>query len=137
MDNTPYTLPSQALSFSVPLGWKKSAEADDYVRFEAPDQIAWMEAALESSGYQLEQAEVENYMTAMMNALYDGTDSYQLLDKQIVEGQAVYISSYQKNGFTWFVQDVFHSAQRSYLRAFFPGFKQSLGCLSARFPDNY
>ena len=107
LDNTPYTLPSQALSFSVPLGWKKSAEADDYVRFEAPDQIAWMEAALESSGYQLEQAEFENYMTAMMNALYDGTDSYQLLDKQIVEGQAVYISSYQKNGFTWFVQDVF------------------------------
>jgi hypothetical protein len=111
LDDTPYTLPSQALSISVPLGWKMSAEADDYVRFEAPDQSAWMEAALESSGYQLEQAEFENYMTAMINALYDGADSYQLLDKQIAEGQAVYISSYQKSGFTWFVQDVF--VQRS------------------------
>ena len=111
LDNNPYTLPSQALSISVPLGWKMSAEADNYVRFESPDQIAWLEAALESSGYNLEQAGFESYMTAMMTSLYDGTDSYQLLDKQIVEGQAVYISTYQKSGFTWFAQDVF--VQRS------------------------
>lgn len=107
LDNTPYTLPSQALSISVPQGWKMSAEADDYVRFEAPDQTAWLEAALESSGYELEQADLEKYMTAIMNALYNGTDSYQLMDQQIVEGQAVYISTYQKSGFTWFAQDVF------------------------------
>ena len=107
LDNTPYTLPSQALSFSVPVGWKMSAEADNYARFEAPDQTAWLEAALESSGYELDQASFEIYMTAMMAALYDGADSYQLLDTQIEEGQAVYTSSLQKSGFTWFAQDVF------------------------------
>lgn len=107
LDNTPYTLPSQALSFSVPVGWKMSAEADNYVRFEASNQTAWLEAALESSGYELDQVGFEIYMTAMMDALYDGADSYQLLDTQFEEGQAVYTSSLQKGGFTWFAQDVF------------------------------
>jgi hypothetical protein len=107
LDNTPYTLPSQALSFAVPVGWKLISETDNYVHFEASDQAAWLEAALESSGYELEQADFEKYMAAMMDALYEGADGYQLLDTQIGEGQAVYTSSLQKSGFTWFVQDVF------------------------------
>lgn len=107
LDNTAYTLPSQALSFSVPVGWKMSAESDDYVRFEAYDQSAWLEAALESSGYELEQADLEKYMAAMMDALYYGADGYQLLNTRVEEGQAVYTSSLQKNGFTWFAQDIF------------------------------
>ncbi|MDK2980249.1 MAG: hypothetical protein PWQ55_596 [Chloroflexota bacterium] len=107
LDDAPYTLPSQALSIAVPLGWKLASEADNYAHFEAPDQMAWLEAAVESSGYELPQADLEQYLAAMMDALYRGVDSYQLLDQQITEGQAEYTSSYQKNGFTWFTRDVF------------------------------
>lgn len=143
LDDTPYTLPSQALSISVPLGWKLAFETDDKVRFEAPDKIAWLEAVLESSGYALDQDDFERYLAATMTALYSSVDSYQLLDKQIVEGQAVYISSYQKNGFTWFAQDVFvqrgaaiyafsFNALSKVWEAYQPGFQAVIESLETR-----
>ncbi len=50
LDNTPYTLPSQTLSISVPQGWKMSAEADDHLRFEASDQSGMYEDAVRRVG---------------------------------------------------------------------------------------
>ncbi len=53
LDNNLYTLSSKAMSFKPPVGWTAASESSNYVRFEAPDKRAWMEAAFESSGYEL------------------------------------------------------------------------------------
>lgn len=107
LDNAAYSLTSKALSFKPPLGWMLSSEYERYARFEAPDKQAWMEAAVESSGYSLEQSDFETYVHNMLASLYRGADSYNLLDSQIEESKATYSSSFVRNGSFWFEYDVF------------------------------
>lgn len=45
-----YSLPSLAFSFYPPQSWTLEDEDDSYAKFISPDQTAWMEAAVESSG---------------------------------------------------------------------------------------
>lgn len=107
MDDDVYTIPSKIFSFSVPQGWITKSENEDYVRFEALDQTAWFEATVESTAYKLSREAFENYTQAMLVSLYGERTVYELLDSQVEEGQAIYISTYQKSGFDWMVYDVF------------------------------
>lgn len=107
LDDAAYSLPSKALSFRPPLGWQMASEDVDYVRFIAPDQRAWMEAAVESSGYALEQADFEKYTQNMLVSLYLNTDFHQVLDSRVEEGQAAFTSSLVREGVFWFEYDVF------------------------------
>ena len=107
LDNTIYSLPSQAFSLYTPQGWKLASEDNDYVRFESPDQKAWFEAAVESTGYQLDQENLEIYINNMLLSLYTGVEDFELLESQMREGQATFVSTFRKNGVIWFVYDVF------------------------------
>jgi len=107
LDNTPYALPSQALSLFTPQGWVLKNEDAAYAKFESLDQRAWFEAAVESTGYQLSEEGFENYVKNVMISLYTGADGYENLDSGIEADQAAFISSYQKNGLTWYAYDFF------------------------------
>ena len=107
LDDTFYSLPSNAFRLQTPQGWLLISEDTDYVRFESSNQKAWFEAAVESSGYPLPQEDLETYMENMLVSLYRGVGSFELLEKQVDEGQATYISTFQKDDLTWIAQDVF------------------------------
>jgi hypothetical protein len=143
LDDTLYDLPSKALSLNIPQGWKKADENATYVRFEALDRKAWLEAAVESTGYQLSQEDFETYVTSMMTSLYSGVEEYESLDSDVDEGQVIYTSTIRKDGVQWFTYDVF--IQRSYAiyslsfqayelvwQAYAPGFEAVVDSLEPR-----
>ena len=107
LDNNRYSLPSKALVFQIPLGWMLTSESGSYARFEAPDKSAWMEAAVESSGYALPAEDFQIYADNLRQALYANADSQNLLDRQNEEGRAAYVTSFSKEGVFWFAYDVF------------------------------
>ncbi len=107
LDNTPYLTSSNTFRLRIPQGWSLASEDDDYAKFVAPDQQAWFEIAVESSGYQLSQDDFKTYMDNMLSSLYQGADSFELLDSQVEEGQATFVSTIQKNSVTWMTMDYF------------------------------
>lgn len=143
LDDIKYTLPSQAFSLFIPQRWKLSSEDSNYARFESPDQKAWFEAAVESTGYQLEQEGFKDYSDAMLISLYSSVNDFEMLDRQVEEGRAIYTSSFRRNGVIWFVYDVFiQRSQAIYAlsfqayelvwEAYLPGFEAVVGSLETR-----
>ena len=140
LDDTLYTHASKTFSLYVPQGWKMAAEDSDYVKFEAFDQKAWFEAVVESTGYQLEQEALANYVKATMAFLYKGVEDFETLESQVEEGQIEYVSTFRKEGVIWFVYDVFiQRSQAVYAMSFWayeqvweayrPGFKAVIASL--------
>ena len=107
LDDTQYTHASRTFSLYVPQGWKKVSEDNDYVKFEALDQKAWLEAVVESTGYQLAQEDLLNYINSTMAFLYNGVEGFEVLESQVEEGRAAFTSTFRRNGAIWFVYDVF------------------------------
>ncbi|NPV41404.1 MAG: hypothetical protein HPY72_08705 [Anaerolineae bacterium] len=113
LDNNRYSLPSRALVFQIPLGWTLTSESGNYARFEAPDKTAWMEAAVESSGYALPAENFQIYTENMRQALYANADSQNLLERQSEESRAVYVTSFSKEGVFWYAYDVFIQKEKA------------------------
>ena len=113
LDDTLYSLPSNAFRLKTPQGWLLSSEDTNYVRFESVNQNAWFEAAVESSGYQLSQEDLETYMNNMLISLYRGVGDFELLEKQVDEGQASFVSTFKKGNLTWMARDVFIQRDRA------------------------
>jgi len=113
LDDAAYALPSKALSFKPPLGWTLAAEDVDYAKFTAPDGRAWMEAAVESSGYALPADNFQKYTENLREALYINADSQNLLDSQREESRMAYVTSLSKDGIFWFAYDVFIQKEKA------------------------
>jgi hypothetical protein len=107
-DNQLYTLPSLIASFYPPLGWQLTKEDTAYARFISPDGAAWMEAAVESSGYALSPEGFDAYVSHMLAALYSGAADYELVSREQADGKELAISSFTRSGFKWYALDVFY-----------------------------
>ncbi|MDP2966692.1 MAG: hypothetical protein Q8N39_11770 [Pelolinea sp.] len=111
MDNKFYSLPSLSLSFYPPLRWTLDYEDDSYAKFISPDKTAWMEAAVEPSGYELSPEDYQTYVDNMVASLYAGVKEYRQLRREDSGGKTIVSSSFLKGNQKWYSMDVFY--QRS------------------------
>jgi hypothetical protein len=70
-DNVVYTLPSQTLLFYPLVGWLKQTENPSHVKFGSPGRSTWFEAALETTGYSLDE---DVYSIKIINIQRSRTD---------------------------------------------------------------
>lgn len=143
LDDTLYTLPSNVFSFYTPQGWNLTLEDVDYARFQEPDGKAWFEVAVESTGYELSQDYLKNYMDAMLVSLYSGVEGYELIESQADEDRTWFISTYRKYDYDWKVYDVFIQRNQAVYamsfhaldmlwEAYLPGFQEVADSLETR-----
>ena len=111
LDNKFYTLPSLTLNFYPPQKWTLDNEGSSYAKFISPDKTAWMEAAVESSGYELSPDDYQTYVDNMVASLYAGAKDYKQLRREDSGGKTIVSSSFLKSDQKWFSMDVFY--QRS------------------------
>lgn len=111
LDNKFYTLPSLTFSFYPPQTWALDNEDDSYAKFISPDKTAWMEAAVESSGYALFPEDFQTYVDNMVASLYNGAKEYRQLRREDSGGKTIISSTFLKGNQKWYSMDVFY--QRS------------------------
>lgn len=111
MDDTLYSLPSMTFSFYPPLAWTLESEDDTYAKFVSPDQTAWMEAAVESAGYEISPEAFQAYIDAMQASLYASAQDFQQLRRENSGGKTFVTSVFMKGDQKWYALDVFY--QRS------------------------
>ena len=107
-DKKLYSLPSLAFSFYPPKSWTLINEDESYAKFTSPDQTAWMEAAVESSGYELSAEDFQTYVDNMLTSLYSGAKEYKLLRREDSGGKTLVSSVFMKGEQKWYSMDAFY-----------------------------
>jgi len=107
LSDSRYTLPSGALDFYPPHGWTLASERDEFARFISTDASAWLEVAVESSGYELDPDGFTAYTEAMLASLYTGAAGYRRLDYQTDLGSVRVTSTLMSGEHSWQSLDFF------------------------------
>ncbi len=119
LDTKAYWLPSLTLSFNMPQKWTQDFEDEYYAKFTSPDNTAWMEAAVESSSYELSPEEYQTYVDNMVTSLYSGAKDYKLLRREDSGARTMITSVFMKGDQKWYSMDFFlKRAQALYALSF-------------------
>ena len=107
VDNEPYMLESNALIFQPPANWLLVKSLDYYVKFTDRDNIAWFEAAYETTGYELESEQFVQYCDNVIHSLYSRNPDFEILEETLDGVRRTVISSYSIAGVEWKSMDAF------------------------------
>jgi len=102
-----YTLNSSTMTFHLPAGWEVQIEDEAYIRVARPDGTAWLEAAVDSTGYELTAENFSKYIEATLASLYGKALNYEAQEIISDSGYFEVTSTFQKGEYIWHALDVF------------------------------
>ena len=81
------------MTLKLPIGWEVQTEDEAYIRAARPDGAAWLEAAVDSTRYELPEEYFSKYVEASLASLYGNTLDYEQQETPVEGATAETITS--------------------------------------------
>jgi hypothetical protein len=96
--------------FYPPAGWILD-EGDPYATWSAPDDSGWIDVYIHTTGYTLDEASVQNFITANENNWFATFTRYAVLDRYVDDyGADVVDQTLDLSGVLMFVRSIYYQA---------------------------
>ena len=76
------------MTLKLPIGWEVQTEDEAYIRAARPDGAAWLEAAVDSTGYELTEEYFSKYVEASLASLYGNALDYEQQEAPVEDATA-------------------------------------------------
>ena len=76
------------MTLKLPIGWEVQTEDEAYIRAARPDGAAWLEAAVDSTGYKLPEEYFSKYVEASLASLYGNALDYEQQEAPVEDATA-------------------------------------------------